>query len=117
MGYDFSRIGDPSTLPVQGTITYIIYRRHGAVVSDTPFSLSSRRALAACRKLRYHLNICYLYENENTEKRIDEIIAAGCGILLLGTEMDETEFAPFSRLKIPLVLLTAISRTFRWTVC
>ena len=108
MGYDFSRIGDPSlTLPVQGTITFIIYRRHGAVVSDTPFfSQLSEGIDSACRKLRYHLNICYLYENENTEKRIDEIIAAGCsGILLLGTEMSETEFAPFSRLKIPLVLL------------
>ena len=108
MGYDFSRVGEPSlSSPVQGTITFIIYRRHGAIVSDTPFfSQLSEGIDSACRKLGYHLNICYLYENENTEKRLKEIVAAGCsGILLLGTEMSEKEFAPFSHPEVPLVLL------------
>ena len=63
MGYDFSRVGEPSlSSPVQGTITFIIYRRHGAIVSDTPFfSQLSEGIDSACRKLGYHLNICYLY--------------------------------------------------------
>lgn len=107
-GYDFSRISE-TTVPVSmlGTITFIIYRRHGAVVSDTPFfSQLSEGIDAACKALHYYLNVCYLYEEDPIEKTLDDIIRAGCaGIILLGTEMTETDFTPFSRLSIPLVLL------------
>lgn len=108
MGYDFSKITDSSPFSAMlGTITFILYRKHGAVVSDTPFfSQLSEGIDTACKELHYYLNICYLYEDDQIEKNLREIIAAGCsGMIVLGTEMNEADFAPFIGLHIPLVLL------------
>ena len=108
LGYDFSRISESSApVSILGTITFIIYRKHGAVVSDTPFfSQLSEGIDAACKELHYHLNVCYLYENEDVEANLKEILQMGCsGIILLGTEMNEADFTPFTDVSVPLVLL------------
>ena len=108
LGYDFSRLSDAPAAPsIQGTITFLLYRKHGAVVSDTPFfSQISEGIDTACKELGYHLNVSYLYEENDRESVLEEIIAAGCsGIILLGTEMEESDFTPFLRLSVPIVLL------------
>ncbi len=104
-GYDFSRIPVP-THPL-APIYFILYKKHGAVVTDTPFfSELSEGIDGACRDARYRLNIRHLYESDDVEKQLDDIIYSGCaGIILLGTEMKPEDFKLFEQLDIPLVLL------------
>ncbi len=108
-GYDFSRINEDNatTTPTNGTVYFINYRKHGAVVSDTPFfSQLSEGIDWGCKKARYYLNVYYLYEGDDIDSHLSQILSQGCkGIILLGTEMKEEDFRPFSKLNIPLVLL------------
>lgn len=107
-GYDFTRIEEAaSTGSVKGTIYFIIYRKSGAVVADTPFfSQLSEGIEAGCKKEHYSLSITYLYEDDDIASRLQNIISLGCsGIILLGTEMSENNFAPFSKLTVPIVIL------------
>ena len=104
-GYDFAKttkVYKPSK-----HITFILYKRQGAVVGDTPFfSALSEGIEAACAKVDYKLHILYIYKDDDVQKKIDEIIYSDCaGIVLLGTEMHLEDFRPFSNLRIPLVLL------------
>lgn len=107
-GYDFSRIREEEPLSVSnGLIYFLIYRKHGAVVTDTPFfSQLSEGIDAGCKKSHFHLNVYYLYEDQGIDAQLENIIRIGCrGIILLGTEMKEEDFAPFRHLSIPLVML------------
>lgn len=108
-GYDFTHINEDSTeLQVtNGTIYFIIYRKHGAVVSDTPFfSQLSEGIDSGCKKSKYYLNVYYLYEGDDIALHLNELLKLGCkGIILLGTEMKEEDFRPFAKLSIPLILL------------
>jgi LacI family transcriptional regulator len=64
-GYDFSRIDGKSSLPqpAQGTVYFIIYRKHGAVVADTPFFSQLAQGIdSGCKKHHYYLNVFYLDE-------------------------------------------------------
>lgn len=107
-GYDFSKLAETEHETVSnGSIYFLLYRRHGAVVSDTPFfSQLSEGIEAGCRSAHYHMNLYYLYETDDIEAQLKEIIRLGCkGIILLGTEIQEADFKPFSKLSVPLVLL------------
>lgn len=110
-GYDFTRINENNATPQlsKGTVYFIIYRKHGAVVTDTPFfSQLSQGIDYGCKKNHYHLNVYYLYEGEAISAQLSEILRMGCkGMILLGTEMKEEDFAPFSTLPVPVVLLDA----------
>lgn len=105
-GYDFSRITEKQT--TAGCIYFVIYKKHGAIVSDTPFfSEVSDGISLACQDSGYKLKSCYLYEDEDTILRqIEEIQFSDClGIILLGTEMSAEDLKPFQTLSTPLVLL------------
>ncbi len=108
-GYDFTRINeDNAAIPsTNGTIYFIIYRKHGAVVSDTPFfSQLSEGIDLGCKRAKYYLNVYYLYEGDDIDSHLNQIMNQGCkGIVLLGTEMQEEDFRPFSKFSVPLVLL------------
>lgn len=107
-GYDFSKIRENVSETVyRGTIYFLLYKKNGAVVTDTPFfSQLSEGVDQGCKEHHFHLNISYLYDNDDIPKRISEIISSDCkGIILLGTEMTEQEFQNFNNLEIPLVLL------------
>lgn len=110
-GYDFTRINENNAAPqiFNGTVYFIIYRKHGAVVADTPFfSQLSQGIDYGCKKAHYHLNVYYLYEGENIAGQLEEMLRMGCrGIILLGTEMREEDFLPFLTISVPLVLLDA----------
>ncbi|MCR2049670.1 LacI family DNA-binding transcriptional regulator [Acetatifactor muris] len=114
-GYDFSRITAkaPAPRPSQGTLYFIIYRKHGAVVTDTPFfSQLSQGIDSGCKKYRYFLNVFYLDEGDNPERQLRELIHFDCrGILLLGTEMLENDVLPFLKLNLPLVILDTYFET------
>ena len=95
-GYDFSRIAEKHT--TSGAIYFVIYKKHGTVVADTPFfSQVSEGISQGCKKNDYRLKISYIYEDEDTiTKQIEEIQYSDCaGIILLGTEMEGGDLKPF----------------------
>lgn len=104
-GYDFSKKWDLSE--EKGNIQYVIYKKHGTVVGDTPFFSQVTEGIEqACKADGYELQINYFYENQDINAQIQALSEKNCqGILLLGTELDMDYFPPFSRLKVPMVIL------------
>ena len=107
-GYDFSRKA-LSPGAGRGLICFVIYKKSGAVVDDTPFfSALSEGVSLGCKQAHYDLIIRYLYEDEDLENQIAGLRTGGFdGILLLATEMDESSLKPFASFKIPVVLVDA----------
>lgn len=106
LGYDFSRINNRYS--VFGSIYFIIYKKHGGVVTDTPFFAQLSEGISLFyKKNNYNLKITYIYEDEETvKKQIDDIQYSDCsGVILLGTEMCAEDVKPFLDLPCPLVLL------------
>ncbi len=111
-GYDFSKLSTKS-LPT-GYIYFVIYKKHGAVVGDTPFfSQLSDGVSEACKRLGFKMRISYIYEEEESiAKQIEDIQYSDCiGLILLGTEMTPDDFKPFSKLSIPIVVLDTFFET------
>lgn len=104
-GYDFTRISNRHS--TTGSIYFVIFRKHGAVVADTPFfSELSGGIQQTCKEQGYKLNISYLYGDENLKDQIADIQYSDCiGLILLGTEMRPEDLKYFSDLKLPIVLL------------
>jgi len=104
-GYDFH--GTTKSRVRAQNITFVLYKRQGAVVGESPFfSEISEGIETACTEARYKLHITYIHKEDDVEKRIEERIYSDCaGIVLLGTEMQREDFQPFVDLPIPLVML------------
>ena len=104
-GYDFTRVR--AKRGRQGSVYLIYYRKHGAIVNDNPFfSELSESIQHACGARNYRLNIRYLYEGPELARQLADIVCSDCaGILLMGTEMREGDFASFAPLNLPLVIL------------
>lgn len=88
-------------------IQLVIYKRHGKVVSDTPFFEHLTKGVAdEVHLLGYQLTITYFYATENTSEQIRSIKSSNCaGIILLTTEMDGTDMGAFESLNVPIILL------------
>ncbi len=107
-GYDFSRLHPTETISdMKNTIYLIIYRKDGAVVTDTPFfSKLSEGIDMECKRYNYFLNILYLYEGDDIKQQLLTLNNMGAkGIILLGTEMQHMDIIPFSDCAIPLIVL------------
>ena len=106
-GYDFTRVNAKHSL--SGSVYFIIYRKHGAVVADTPFFTElSEGVEEACRDEKLKIRTQYLYENEDLLQEIESLRYSDCiGLILLGTEMQKNDFRPFSELPFPVILLDA----------
>jgi LacI family transcriptional regulator len=104
-GYDFSRFSRKKK--ISGTICFIMYRREGAVVGDTPFFSQLTEGIETeCKTRGFKLRISYLYKNDDLNTQLGEIMHPDCdGIILLGTEMLREDLKLFEKIKIPLVLL------------
>jgi len=104
-GYDFTKT--TKAQKPSKHITFVLYKRQGAVVGDTPFFSGLSEGIEhACAEADYKLHVTYIHKDDDVEKKIDEIIYSdSAGIVLLGTEMQLEDFRPFSNLRIPLVLL------------
>lgn len=113
-GYDFTRIEDAMQHNINhGTILFIIYKKCGAIVADTPFfSQLSEGINEGCKNAKYNLNINYIYDNDNVDGIIDDLNRFNfSGIILLGTEMMPSDIKPFLKLKSPLVILDTYFNT------
>ena len=111
-GYDFSKLAEKHNL--KGTIYFIIYKKHGAVVSDTPFfSEVSEGVAAGCKKADYKLKITYIYgDEEDVAAQLEEIRYSDCiGLIVLGTEMHPQDLKPFQKLPLPFVLVDTYFET------
>ena len=122
-GYDFTRIKEKE-LPSQeqGTICFIVYRKNGALVPNSPilthedhgssmpdtpfFSQLSEGISLSCKENHYRFHISYLYEGDDIAHQLQELYRIGTsGLLLLGTEMEKHDLIPFANCNIPMVLL------------
>ncbi len=95
-------------------ICFAIYKKHGAVVTDSPFfSEVSEGVAVGCKKEDYKLKLSYIYEDEETlSRQIDDIRSPDCsGLILLATEMNASDAAPFLKLPFPVVFLDAYFET------
>ncbi|MGB8455425.1 MAG: LacI family DNA-binding transcriptional regulator [Anaerocolumna sp.] len=92
---------------VNRIIQFVIYKKYGTVVSDTPFFSQVTEGINyQCSQNDYHLQITYLYDNEDIGEQIENLKRADCdGILLLGTEMTAKDYRSFQNLNIPFVIL------------
>lgn len=95
-------------------IRLIIFKKHGFVVSDTQFFAALIEACEnQCRKSGYELLISQVIDGEHDKEDISKIIGQRKidGILLLATEMDETDLENFKDIDIPMVVLDSYFET------
>lgn len=86
----------------------ILFKKHGYVVSDTQFFSALIKACEnECRQNGYELLISQVIHGEHDKENVFKIINQGKidGILLLATEMNDTDFCYFESLDIPIVVL------------
>lgn len=115
MGYDFSRHTPvEEVVTPKGTIYFVIYRKHGAVIPndisggvDVPFFAQLSEGISSgCKQCHYFMNVSYMYEDDDIASQINDWKRIGVkGILLLGTEMDKHDLEPFTKSGLPVVLV------------
>lgn len=88
-------------------ICFLIYKKDGEVVSDTPFFSALTEGISnTCQANNLTLNILYVYNNHPIEAQLKELFEKEYhGVLLLATEMTLEDFQPFLRLPCPLIVL------------
>lgn len=115
LGYDFSKKFFAQN-PKKGTICFVIYKKSGAVVSDTPFFSTLTDGISIrCKKEHYDLEIKYLYEEDDIREQVYRLRTAQyAGIILLATEMTLISLSYFSEIKMPIVILDSYFETLRY---
>lgn len=106
MGYDINFLSKPA-LNNNRSIRLIVYKKHGKVVSDTPFFAELLEAIESeARKNGYNLVFSYVNENENRAEILRIIKERPLdGVLILATEMNKEEIASFSKIDSPVLVL------------
>lgn len=90
------------------SLQFIIYQKHGLVVSDTPFFSSLTEAINREARLSgYSLTITYLDEQKDDIPALLSDMEQNLpdGLLILATEMFPEDVAPFEKLNLPTLLL------------
>lgn len=88
-------------------IQLCIYKKHGQIVNDTPFFSELLEGISLqVTEYKYNLHITYLYENQDLASQILRIKNNKCvGLIILATEMLETDIDFFNVLHLPMVIL------------
>ena len=100
--------------PENRSLRFIIFKRHGKVIMDTPFFSELIGSIeTTCRSHQYELLITYMDGNDpNMPNQVAEILKNGNrGILLLATEMTDDQMRLFQNCKVPLLVLDSL---FLW---
>jgi DNA-binding LacI/PurR family transcriptional regulator len=89
------------------SIGFIIYKKHGKVVSDTPFFSQVIEGIEAeARKNGYNLSITYVNAAEKGAGLMRYLKQNSPeGVILLATEMEQKDLQEFERMNIPFVFL------------
>lgn len=103
LGYDFTKI-TASYHPVS-MVNFILYQKN--LLFDTPFFNEIVTGVEkGFKNTGYRMMISHLHSEENVQEQLEEIVSSGCdGIIILGTEMAREDFAPFSFIDVPIILL------------
>ena len=99
-----------------GIIQLVMYKRHGRVVSDNPFlEILAQGVADQAAKLGYHLSISYFYGDKNCKEQIKSLCSLRSqGLLLLATEMNDSDMDLFEGVTIPIVMLDNYSSYMKW---
>ena len=106
-GYDFTRVKHRRQL--NSSVCFVIYRKHGAVVSDTPFFAELYEGIQeTCRELGLKLRIRTVFEGDDTWEQLEAVRYDDIsGMIVLATEMQKEDLNWFSDLPFPAVFLDA----------
>lgn len=106
MGYDTNMLSKPA-LKNNGNIRFIVYKKHGRVVSDTPFFSALMEGIdSEARNSGYNLIVSYINEKDNKAEMLRILQEnPSQGIIILATEMIHEDIVDFKRLGIPMVVL------------
>ena len=106
-GFDFGKVR-PGTKK-RGKIAFLRCIRYGAVVKENPFFRDIEDVVAMeCQAHGYTSEVSSLFLHDDIKKRMDTLLRAGVnGVVLLGTELREDEFAPFRETALPVVVMDA----------
>lgn len=112
MGYSFERNASRQS----GIIQLVVFKRHGRVVSDNPFmEILAQGVAAQAAELGYHLSISYFYGDKNCKEQLKSLSSLRSqGILLLATEMGNSNMELFRNLSIPIVMLDNYASSMNW---
>jgi len=105
-----------STLENQGVLLFLVYRRSGIVFIDPAFYQQLSLGIdIECKRNHYSLSVHYLFEGENLEEQFKSVLTLDTkGIIVLATEMEESQLSIFKDVNIPLVLLDATFITSKY---
>lgn len=106
MGYNMDSLSRVSGAK-QKNIRFIIYKKHGNIVSDTPFFSALIEGIdEEARDNNYNVVISYIKEEENKFK-LKELIRDNPldGIIVLATEMNKRDLEFFDSVSVPMVML------------
>ncbi len=110
-GYTGPGTANPDEILHRETIHFIIYKKQGTVVADTPFFSQVIEGInRQCRLENCEQQISYFYEYEEESRQLEELRAKqqtlSCsGILLLGTEIEPQNVSLFQSFGVPIVML------------
>lgn len=106
-GYNTNALSKPA-LKHNKNIRFVVYKKHGLVVADTPFFSALMEGIdQEARNDGYNLIISYINETDNNKMEVLRILEENPadGILLLATEMQQEDLKSFFQLNQPMVLL------------
>ena len=103
LNYDFTKITPAKN--IAGVISFILYNKNR--IFEMPFFTELKAGVEnEFKDTGYKLIINHVHDTEDIQKQLEDIINLGCdGIILLGTEMLKEDFAPFSFIDLPIILL------------
>lgn len=92
---------------MQKSIQFVLYKKHGQIVSDTPFFSSVLEGVEEqVKKIGYNLLVSYVYEGQGVADQVKALkVNNSAGLILLATEMNHQDIEPFRQMGIPLVVL------------
>jgi LacI family transcriptional regulator len=108
LGYSYNRSNSRILKSLSKNIRFIVYKKHGKVVGDTPFFSALIEGIEQeARDEGFNLLISYINEQSGDRQEIIQIIKETPvdGILLLATEMYPHDLLIFNSLTLPIVVL------------
>lgn len=91
-------------------IKFVMYKKDGQVVADTPFfAFLIDKIESCCREAGYQTIMYNINQSKDDyAHRLDEILnGSSSAVLLLATELTTKDMSPFERVKCPLVVMDA----------
>lgn len=101
--FDFTKITPKAK--AFGVIYFLLYGK--TLIFDAPFFKELISGVEdGLKNSGYRVVVHQISDVEDVGLQLEEVLSRGCdGIILLGTEMEKNDFAPFSFIHVPIILL------------